>query len=90
MLSTPLLQCPKGIIKVESALSPSRIACYLQHIKKEDYQAEQANDEAEDPEAKLKSWENFSGILSWSRSLKQSPETEGLISMIRVGLELAE
>ena len=58
-VATTLLQCLKGSIKVDSVLDASRIAWYLQHIKKEDYDTEQANYEAQDPQAKYRAWEVF-------------------------------
>lgn len=58
-MATTLLQCLKGSIKVESVLDASRIAWYLQRIKKEDYDTEQANYEAQDPQAEYRSWEVF-------------------------------
>ena len=58
-VATTLLKCLKGSIKVDRLLDASSIAWYLQHIAKEDYDAEQANYETQDPQAKYRLWEVF-------------------------------
>ena len=58
-MASTLLQCLKGSIKVESVLDTSRIAWYLQRMKKDDYDTEQANYEAHDPQARYRAWEVF-------------------------------
>ena len=56
---TLLLQCLKGRIKVDSALGPFWIAWQVQHIMKEGYDTEQANDEIQDSQAKNMTWGKF-------------------------------
>ena len=58
-MACTLLQCLKGSVKVESVLDTSRIAWYLQRMKTDDYDTEQANYEAHDPQAGYRSWEVF-------------------------------
>ena len=58
-VATTLLKRLKGSIKVDRVLDASSIAWYLQHITKEEYDAEQANYETQDPQAKYRLWEVF-------------------------------
>ena len=58
-VATTLLKRLKGSIKVDRLPDASSIAWYLQHITKEAYDAEQADYETQDPQAKYRLWEVF-------------------------------
>ena len=58
-VATTLLKRLKGSIKVDRLPDASSIAWYLQHITKEAYDAEQADYQTQDPQAKYRLWEVF-------------------------------